>query len=47
MKSFLVRNIPDETMTELKVIAAKKGIPINTLMILLIERLIEEEKQQR
>jgi plasmid stability protein len=45
MKSFLVRNIPDETMTELKIICAKKNTPINTMMLELIENLIREEKE--
>ncbi len=46
MKSFLVRNIQDETMMKLKVIAAKRNIPINTLMLQLIEFEIEKEKEQ-
>ena len=44
MKSFLVRNIPDETMHESKIICAQKNTPINSLMLQLIDDLIRDEK---
>jgi len=46
LKSFLIRNIPDETMQQLKIICVKKNLPINSVMLQLIDRLISEERDQ-
>lgn len=44
MKTFMVRNIPDETMQELKIICVKKNVPVNSLLLQLIENIIKAEK---
>ena len=44
MKTFMVRNIPDETMQELKIICVKKNVSVNSLLLKVIENLIKDEK---
>jgi plasmid stability protein len=40
----MVRNIPDETMQELKIICVKKNVSVNSLLLQLIEDMINGEK---